>query len=162
MSGEDAPRPYLESLIVPELIKTNKQTINKAHSLRVASGWEGARHTSIKTRSRTRGARLLDRARVTVVKSGSGRHRKPLSSKVGVLRVLRSSQDSSHCNFSGVHHLSQTYGVHRHVPVPGISRPWGLRAGVTAGGLVHLSDKCACTIKCESLRGVRAKLVTAL
>jgi hypothetical protein len=26
MSGEDAPRPYLENLIVPE-IKTNKQTI---------------------------------------------------------------------------------------------------------------------------------------
>jgi hypothetical protein len=25
MSGEDAPRPYLENLIVPE-IKTNKQT----------------------------------------------------------------------------------------------------------------------------------------
>jgi hypothetical protein len=29
-------------------------------------------------------------------------------------------------------------------------------------GLVHLSDKCAFTIKCESLRGFRAKLVTAL
>jgi hypothetical protein len=38
---------------------------------RVASGREGVRHTSIKTRSRTKGARLLDRARVTVVKSGS-------------------------------------------------------------------------------------------
>jgi hypothetical protein len=34
------------------------------------------------------------------------RHRKPISPKVGVLRVLRTSQDSSHCNFSGVHHLS--------------------------------------------------------
>jgi hypothetical protein len=35
---------------------------------RVASGREGVWHTSTKTRSRTRGARLLDRARMTVVK----------------------------------------------------------------------------------------------
>ena len=39
-----------------------------------------------------------------------------------------------------------------HVPVPGISRPWGLRAAVTAGRY---------TIKRGLLRGVRAKLVTA-
>jgi hypothetical protein len=32
MSGEDAPRPYLENLIVPE-IKTNKQTSDQNHQI---------------------------------------------------------------------------------------------------------------------------------
>jgi hypothetical protein len=37
----------------------------------------------------------------------------------------------------------------------GVSSAW-------VPAVVRLSDKCACTIKCESLRGFRAKLVTAL
>jgi hypothetical protein len=51
-------------------------------------------------------------------------HRQLLSSRVGVLRVLRSSQDSSNCCFSGVHH--------RTCSRPGIPRLGGLRASVVA------------------------------
>jgi hypothetical protein len=72
---------------------------------RVTSGREGVRHTSIKTRSRTRGARLLDRARVTVVKSGSVTENRFHQRLVYFAFCAHDSQDSSHCNFSGVHHL---------------------------------------------------------
>jgi hypothetical protein len=113
---------------------------------RVASGREGVRHTSIKTRSRTKGARLLDRARVTVVKSGS-----VTENRFHQLRLVyfascahhtnKQTTVSSHCNFSGVHHLlwrsSQDTFQYLASHVRGyLGRPTRL-------GLVHLSDKCA-------------------
>jgi hypothetical protein len=63
------------------------------------------------------------------------RHRQLLSSRVSVLRVWRSSQDSSHCNFSSVHHLfcPQAFCVHHKTcSRPGIPRLGGLRASVVA------------------------------
>jgi hypothetical protein len=47
MSGEDAPRPYLENLIVPE-IKTNKQTqVMRRHPSGFMESYSCARRSAI-------------------------------------------------------------------------------------------------------------------
>ena len=71
MSGKVENRRCIISRKGPSMVFLSLNTLCFHFFDRVASGREGVWHTSIKTRSRTRGARLLDRARVTVVKSGS-------------------------------------------------------------------------------------------